>query len=301
MRVTSLGVHERSVDQVCTWASFKRRLLASMHGLTTATLKHACAHHGAPQAAHPKRIPQACMCSPRRPTSCASEAHPQTMGIGAMLGAMLGAMRLAVWRLPRTTEAVCSTTVGLRSVPAATYPPRAARADVQRTVGILRAPHINSRRARYDVQTSRAVGSPFGRPTPALWYRARFPSRRAVSALVSLPFTCRRIPRTYAGPVCPRAPGGRGGVGRRESRGDRALRLVRPALGYRPAGPAARAVGCASAGPVADSSPFLSPFATSAPRSSGPYGHRIRPTATAHTSQIDVIYTHITSWRRCTR
>ena len=175
--------------------------------------QHARAHHGDPQA---------CMCSPRRPTSCASEAHPQTMGIGAMLGAMLGAMRLAVWRLPRTTEAVCSTTVGLRSVPAATYPPRAARADVQRTVGILRAPHINSRRARYDVQTSRAVGSPFGRPTPALWYRARFPSRRAVSALVSLPCTCRRIPRTYAGrhgirPI----PGGRGGVGRRESRAER--------------------------------------------------------------------------------
>ena len=209
MRVTSLGVHERSVDQVCTWASFKRRLLASMNGLTTAPNRHACAHYGAQQA---------CMCSPRRPTSCASEAHPRTMGIGAMLGAM----RLAVWRLPQTTEAVCSTTVGLRSVPAATYPPRAARADVQRTVGILRAPHINSRRARYDVQTSRAVGSPFGRPTPALWYRARFPSRRAVSALVSLPFTCRRIPRTYAGrhgirPI----PGGRGGVGRRESRAER--------------------------------------------------------------------------------
>jgi hypothetical protein len=52
MRVTSLGVHERSVDQVCTWASFKRRLLASMHGLTTAPNKHACAHHGAQQAAH---------------------------------------------------------------------------------------------------------------------------------------------------------------------------------------------------------------------------------------------------------
>jgi hypothetical protein len=187
MRVTSLGVHERSVDQVCTWASFKRRLLASMHVLTTAPNRHACAHYGATQAR---------MCSPRRPTSCASEAHP------------------------RTTEAVCSTTVGLRSVPAATYPPCAARADVQRTVGILRAPHINSRRARYDVQTSRAVGSPFGRPTPALWYRARFPSRRAVSALVSLPCTCRRIPRTYAGPVCParaRRPGrGRpAGVARR--------------------------------------------------------------------------------------
>ena len=98
MRVTSLGVHERSVDQVCTWASFKRRLLASMNVLTTAPNRHACAHYGAQQAR---------MCSPRRPTSCASEAHPRTMGIGAMLGAM----RLAVWRLPQTTEAVCSTTV----------------------------------------------------------------------------------------------------------------------------------------------------------------------------------------------
>jgi hypothetical protein len=99
--------------------------------------QHARAHHGDPQA---------CMCSPRRPTSCASEAHPRTMGIGAMLGAM----RLAVWRLPQTTEAVCSTTVGLRSVPAATFPPRAARADEQCTVRIIRAPYINSRRARYD-------------------------------------------------------------------------------------------------------------------------------------------------------
>ena len=87
-----------------------------MNVLTTAPNRHACAHYGATQAR---------MCSPRRPTSCASEAHPRTMGIGAMLGAM----RLAVWRLPQTTEAVCSTTVGLRSVPAATFPPRAARAD----------------------------------------------------------------------------------------------------------------------------------------------------------------------------
>ena len=73
--------------------------------------QHERAHHGAPQA---------CMCSPKRIL--------ETMGIGAMLGVM----RLAVWRLPRTTEAVCSTTVGLRSVPAATFP--AARRAGGRTV-----------------------------------------------------------------------------------------------------------------------------------------------------------------------
>ena len=190
--------------------------------------QHARAHHGDPQA---------CMCSPRRPTSCASEAHPRTMGIGAMLGAM----RLAVWRLPQTTEAVCSTTVGLRSVPAATYPPRAARADVQRTVGILRAPHINSRRARYDMQTSRAVGSPFGRPTPALWYRARFPSRRAVSALVSLPCTC-RVVQAYSPHECGSglpARARRPGRGRPAGVARRALRARSPAIG-RPARPRAR-------------------------------------------------------------
>ena len=144
--------------------------------------QHACAHHGAPQAAHPKCILEtcmhvlttaplkprirsassrlACMCSPRRPSSRASEVHPrdlapcwapcawrygETMGFGAMLGAM----RLAVWRdhgggvLDHGRFKVGSR----RNVPAA-----AARADVQCTIGIIRAPHINSRgRARYDV------------------------------------------------------------------------------------------------------------------------------------------------------
>ena len=70
------------------------------------------------------------------------------MGFGAMLGAMLGAMRLAVWRdhgggvLDHGRFKVGSR----RNVPAA-----AARADVQCTIGIILAPHINSRRARYDV------------------------------------------------------------------------------------------------------------------------------------------------------
>ena len=163
--------------------------------------QHERAHHGDPQA---------CMCSLRRPTSCASEAHPRTMGIGAMLGAM----RLAVWRLPQTTEAVCSTTVGLRSVPAATFPPRAARADEQCTVRIIRAPYINSRRARYDGMSRLDEDVPTGlallaaRSTARLrqlcGYRARtnFPSRRAVGSRVSRPARAGviAIPRTYAGP-----------------------------------------------------------------------------------------------------
>ena len=190
--------------------------------LTTAPNKHACAHYG---------VQQACMCSPRRPTSCASEAHPRTMGIGAMLGAK----RLAVWRLPQTTEAVCSTTVGLRSVPAATFPPRAARADEQCTVRIIRAPHINSRRARYDGMSrldedvptgmSRAVGSPFDRPTPA----TVVPGANQLSIASGCRLSCLcparagdiAIPRNVCGSGPARAPGGRGGVGRRESRAER--------------------------------------------------------------------------------
>jgi hypothetical protein len=283
-----------------------------MNGLTTAPNRHACAHYGAQQA---------CMCSPRRPTSCASEAHPRTMGIGAMLGAM----RLAVWRLPQTTEAVCSTTVGLRSVPAATFPPRAARADEQCTVRIIRAPYINSRRARYDgmsrldedVPTGLALlARPFDRPTPAtptVWYRARtnFPSRRAVGSRVSRPARAGviAIPRTYG------APGGRGGVGRRESAvARRALRLDvdRPLSAGRPG----RARGevrlfrrppsssTSSSRRYRDRSPVWVPdahlpdfgFRFSHDSIFGPSA-----TATAHTSQIDVIYTHITSWRWCTR
>ena len=208
-----------------------------MHGLTTATLKHACAHYGATQAR---------MCSPRRPTSCASEAHPRTMGIGAMLGAM----RLAVWRLPQTTEAVCSTTVGLRSVPAATFPPRAARADEQCTVRIIRAPHINSRRARYDGMSRLDEDVPTGLALLAarstarlrqLWYRARtnFPSRRAVGSRVSALHVqaISLFPATYAGPVLPARPAaGAGSAG-----GSRAPSATArsPAIG-RPARPRAR-------------------------------------------------------------
>ena len=166
--------------------------------------QHARAHHGAQQA---------CMCSLRRPTSMhVLTTASNKLRIRSASSDHGGGVLDHGW-----------FTVGSRRNVST-----ARRADVQCPIGIIRAPHINSRRARYDgmsrldedVPTSRAVGSPFGRPTPALWYRARFPSRRAVSALVSLPCTCRRIPRTYAGPVA-RAPGGRGGVGRRESRAER--------------------------------------------------------------------------------
>lgn len=175
--------------------------------------QHERAHHGAPQA---------CMCSPKRIL--------ETMGIGAMLGVM----RLAVWRLPRTTEAVCSTTVGLRSVPAATFPPRAARADEQCTVRIIRAPHINSRRARYDGMSRLDEDVPTGLALLAarstarlrqLWYRARTEFSIASGCRLSCLCPARAgdiaIPRNVCGSGPARAPGGRGGVGRRESRAER--------------------------------------------------------------------------------
>lgn len=208
--------------------------------------QHERAHHGAPQA---------CMCSPKRIL--------ETMGIGAMLGVM----RLAVWRLPRTTEAVCSTTVGLRSVPAATFPPRAARADEQCTVRIIRAPHINSRRARYDGMSRLDEDVPTGLALLAarstarlrqLWYRARtnFPSRRAVGSRVSALHVqaISLFPATYAGPVLPARPAaGAGSAG-----GSRAPSATArsPAIG-RPARPRAR---CEDRGAIRPSSVLVLEF-----------------------------------------
>jgi hypothetical protein len=195
----------------------------------------------------------------------------------------------------------------------------AARADEQCTVRIIRAPYINSRRARYDGMSrldedvptglgSRAVGSPFDRPTPAtptVWYRAANQLSIASGCRLSClsPCTCRR--NRYSPHVCGSGPRARRpGRGQPAGVGSRApsatARCRSPAKRYRPAGPAARAVWCdcfVALRPRVRVRPAIGPDLC-------PITFRIfgpSATATAHTSQIDVIYTHITSWRRCTR
>ena len=157
--------------------------------------------------------------------------------------------------------------VGLRSVPAATFPPRAARADEQCTVRIIRAPHINSRRARYDGMSRLDEDVPTGLALLAarstarlrqLWYRARtnFPSRRAVGSRVSALHVqaISLFPATYAGPVLPARPAaGAGSAG-----GSRAPSATArsPAIG-RPARPRAR---CEDRGAIRPSSVLVLEF-----------------------------------------